>query len=148
MPAVLAFARAEFADAAPLVRRVLADAGAAVEVWYVTDSSWVYSVLRDDEGARIVSSISPFSSAEEAEYDRVARVISGQLLAAGRPELLLGMDDPLIVFSASEVPGIDLDALQQLSTFDARLVARPRAAVIAFAPDEAPDFFVPFPDGF
>ncbi|MEZ5218859.1 MAG: hypothetical protein R2715_20270 [Ilumatobacteraceae bacterium] len=128
--------------------RVLEDPGAAAEIWYVTDSSWAYSVLRGEDGARVVASVSPFSTEDEAEYDRLARAISGQLLAAGRPDLLLGMDDPLIVFSASEVPGIDHDALQRLSTLDAELVRRPRAAVIAFAPDEAPDFFVPFPDGF
>jgi hypothetical protein len=107
--------------------------GAVDQVWYVTEQGSRVPALLAQPGARLVASTSPLTPAEDAELTRLQARLRAQLRKAGRADLVDELDQDLLPFIVSNVPGVDHAAAARAGALNAR-VARAggcRCAIVA-----------------
>ncbi len=126
-------------------RTVAADEADAV--WYVTDGGAALSLLSALDGAVIVASETPHSAVDEARVAELQRLVYAELVLAGRDDLWIALDSPLVALATEEVGSVTPDVARELAVLNEARGEAVRAGVVAFSPIDAPDFFLAAPDG-
>jgi len=84
-------------------------------------------------GARLITSTSPLTPAEDAELDRLQTKLRADFLAAGRSHLADYLDQPLFGVIVRNVPGLDRAAAIRVSQLNQRVARHGgcRCAIVA-----------------
>ena len=102
--------RADVAFARALDYRRTAAPSRAHEVWYVTETGSFVEQLQRVRGASVVASTTPLRAQQEAELSRLQGRLWAEIRQIGRPDLLVFLDNPFLVFKVAGLPGIDVAA--------------------------------------
>jgi hypothetical protein len=113
-----------------------ADPAEVDDIWYVFDSGALASVRAAEPGARVIASATPLDADDEARMRVLQRGVAAELTAAGRPDLIEWLDDPLVGFALADVEGLDQDAITEIAALNERVEATGgcRCAIVAFTP--------------
>lgn len=95
-----------------------AKASQATFVWYVTEQGSFVLPYLTEPGARLIATTSPLPAAEEAELSRLQQEIRAELTRAGRPALADDLDNTLLGFQLTGVPGLDHAAVDRIAALN------------------------------
>lgn len=114
--------------------------GGAREVWYTLETGALYDVVSRLPGARTVQRSTPLSASDDRRLGQLNRRIIGQLVAAGHDADIEKLGTPFARLALADVPGIDVDALAEVSGFNARMASLScRCAIVSFPIAQDPD---------
>lgn len=116
-------------------------------VWMVCDTGYGLSLVAAAPGARVVTSVSPFTAEEEARVRDLQILIADQLRTAGRLGALTTLDSPLVALALAddiEAGVVDREAVEELATFNVE-TPEPglRFGIVAFDPGAVPEIWWP-----
>ena len=113
----------------------------ASTVWFVCDTGTVFSLLADEPGAQIVSSITPFDEIDEVTVRDLQVRLANQLRKVGHEELLTSLESPLVSFALQGID-VDQDLVVELAEYNAfTLEPGFRFGVVAFPADAVPELW-------
>jgi hypothetical protein len=114
--------------------------GDVEQVWWVAENGRALAYLSSLPGAATVARYSPLGPDEEREAATLERRILDGLVAAQREDLIGLLDNPLVTFALSGVPGIDQDDARRLAELNAKVDEKGgcRCGVVAMPAEEAP----------
>jgi hypothetical protein len=117
-----------------------ADPAEVDDIWYVFDSGVLASVRAAEPGARVIASATPLDADDEARIRELQRDVAAELTAAGRPDLIEWLDDPLVGFALADVEGLDQDTITEIAALNERVESAGgcRCAIVAFTPGAQP----------
>jgi hypothetical protein len=111
-------------------------------VWWVAESGWATTMLRQLPGAHVVASFSRLPRQLERESEQLQAKLAKRFVALGHPEYVAELDSPYLAF---QVKGLSSESDQRDVLRLARLNNRftelggVRASIVAFPPAQAPD---------
>ena len=113
----------------------------ASTVWFVCDTGTVFSLLADELGAQVVSSITPFDEIDEVTVRDLQVRLANQLRKVGHEEFLNSLESPLVSFALQGID-VDQDLVVELAEYNA-FTPEPgfRFGVVAFPADAVPELW-------
>jgi PIN domain nuclease of toxin-antitoxin system len=113
----------------------------ASTVWFVCDTGTVFSLLADELGAQVVSSITPFDEIDEVTVRDLQVRLANQLRKVGHEEFLSSLESPLVSFALQGID-VDQDLVVELAEYNA-FTPEPgfRFGVVAFPADAVPELW-------
>ncbi len=110
-------------------------------VWFVCDTGTAFSLLADEPGAQVVSSMTPFDEIDEATVRDLQVRLANQLRKAGHEELVNSLESPLVSFALQGID-VDQDLVDELAEYNAS-TPEPgfRFGVVAFPADSVPELW-------
>ncbi len=107
-------------------------------VWFVTESSVLYSVGSRFPGAKVVAVTRPLPAAQQADLVRLQHHLWAVLVADHAGQYLAELDSPLVALAFAHLPGMTLGDLRTLSRLNAAVQAHGcLCSVLQFPVDEA-----------
>jgi hypothetical protein len=113
----------------------------ASTVWFVCDTGTVFSLLADELGAQVVSSITPFDEIDEVTVRDLQVRLANELRKVGHEEFLNSLESPLVSFALQGID-VDQDLVVELAEYNA-FTPEPgfRFGVVAFPADAVPELW-------
>jgi hypothetical protein len=109
------------------------DIGSADEVWWVAEQGSLLPGLLAMPGARLITSTSPLSKADDAELARLQAVVGAELASGGHRRLSKLIDSDLFPFAVARTPGVDAIAAARIGALNQQVneIDGCRCAVVA-----------------